>query len=89
MYRFQLKNINFQLFNYMIQRQINFQQFNYLIQRRIQGGGGGGYRVPDPLENHKWLYVSIEILVRTPLGNQLDPASPGWSVPYSVKYNDD
>ena len=37
------------------------------------GGGGGG---PDPpCKNHKLLYVSFEILVRTLLEKQLDPSN--------------
>ena len=40
-----------------------------------------------PLEDHKLLYVSLEILVRTPLEKQLGPiASGGRSVWPSVKY---
>ena len=45
-----------------------------------------------PLENHNWLQVSLEILVRTPLEKQLDHLGPiasrGRSVRPSVKYVD-
>ena len=37
----------------------------------FSGGGGRGSGSP-PLENHKWLYVSLEILVRAPIEMQLD-----------------
>ena len=39
------------------------------------GGSREGAGGPDPLsqENHKWLKVSLEILVQTPLKKQLDP----------------
>ena len=37
-----------------------------------RGGWGRGSGAPS-LENHKWLYVSLEILVRTHLQKQLDP----------------
>ena len=48
------------------------------MSRSRQVGGGGGDREsgPHPLENHKWLYVSLEILVGTPLEKQLDPVGP-------------
>ena len=53
----------------------------------------GGQDFPDSLENHKWLYVSLEILVQTPLEKQLDPfgpiASRGRFALPSVKYVDD
>ena len=32
----------------------------------VEKGGGGGMGVRTPLENHKWLLVSSEILVQTP-----------------------
>ena len=35
--------------------------------------GTNGPDPPQPLENHKLLYVSLEVLVRTPLEKQLDP----------------
>ena len=45
------------------------------------------------LEDHKWLKVSLEILVQTPLEKQLDPMGPiasrGRFVRPSVKYVDD
>ena len=56
-------------------------------------GRGGGQGVRTPLENHKLLYISLEILVRIPLEKQFDPSGPtaswGRSVWPSVKYNDD
>ena len=56
----------------------------------IPRGGIGG---PDPpMENHKLLYVCLEIIVWTPLKKQLDPrgliASRGSSIWPSVKYVD-
>ena len=54
------------------------------------GGGGRGYGLPSPLGNHKLLYVSLEILVRTLLEKQLDPiASRGRSVWPPVIYVDE
>ena len=51
-------------------------------------GGGNGSR--PHLENHKLLYVSLEILVRTPLEKQLDTWCPiafqGRPVQPSVRY---
>ena len=54
------------------------------------GGRGSAPR----LENHKWLYVSLEILVRTPLEKQLDPSGPifaslGRSIRHPMKNVDD
>ena len=49
------------------------------IQRGGEGGRGAGYS-----ENHKRLYVSLDILVQTTLEKQLDPSGPiasrGWYV---------
>ena len=39
----------------------------------VDAGGGGGRVSGRSLENHSWLNISLEILVRTPLENQLDP----------------
>ena len=55
------------------------------------GGSRGGQGVrPFPLEYHKLLYVSLEILERTPFQKQLDPLGPvasrGRFVRSSVKY---
>ena len=36
----------------------------------------GGRDGLDPLENHKWLFVSLEIVVRTPHEKQLDLSGP-------------
>ena len=61
-----------------------------MYERILKGGGGGGggmWSGPPPLEDHKLLYVSLEILVRTPLEKRLGPiASGGRSVWPSVKY---
>ena len=44
---------------------------------RFQGSGtGGGCLSNLPLENNRWLQVSLEIMVRTTLEKQLDSASP-------------
>ena len=52
---------------------------------------GGRGPDPTPMENHKWQYVSLEILVRTHLEKQLDPlgltATRGRSVRSSGKIN--
>ena len=40
----------------------------------VEGGGRG--LDPTPMENHKWQYVSLKILVRTHLEKQLDPLGP-------------
>ena len=56
------------------------------------GGGGGGGGLRTPLENHTLLYVSLQILVRTPIEKQLDPSGPiasrVRSIRPSVKYVD-
>ena len=57
----------------------------------FRGGWGIG---PNPLfGNHKLVYVSLEILVWTPLEKRFDPlcpiASRGRSIRFSVKYVDD
>ena len=36
--------------------------------------GGGGVGVLDSLENHKWLWVSLENLAWTPFEKQFDPS---------------
>ena len=56
---------------------------------------GGGQRVLTPLENHKLLFVSLEILVRVPLEKKVNPieaigpiASKRRTLLPSVKYVD-
>ena len=57
------------------------------------GGSRRGTGGPDLLKMKYWLYVSLEILVRTPLEKQLDPLGPITSrwrfVRPSVKYTGD
>ena len=69
-------------------------QTSLISHGRIQRGGGGGRGSgPSILENHKWLKISLELLVRIPLERRLDPSGPvasrlrnfEWS---SVKYVD-
>ena len=48
---------------------IILEDLPYKFMGRSRGGAQG---VWTPLENHKWLYVSLEILVRTFLVKQLD-----------------
>ena len=57
-----------------------------------RGGGGRGLYPPN-LDNHMWLYASLETLVRISLEKLLGPWGPipsqGWSVRPSLKYVDD
>ena len=60
---------------------------------QTMGGSRGGRGSGPSLENHKLLFVSLEILARTSLKEQLDPLGPiasrGRSVRPYVKYVDD
>ena len=38
--------------------------------------GRQGTGPPPPLENHKWLYVSLEVLIRSPLKKLLETLGP-------------
>ena len=44
-----------------------------LIENVMGGSRRGGGLDPSPLENHRWLSVSLEILVQTPLGEAIGP----------------
>ena len=46
-----------------------------------------GPRGSRPLENYKWLYVYLGILVRTPHEKQLDPRGPNASGGRSLRPN--
>ena len=49
-----------------------------------RGGGGSGFG-PYLLDNHKWLYVSLEFLVRITLEKRLGPSGPIASWERSVR----
>ena len=67
-------NFNVILADFMQNYDISPKSRQYHMRgSRWLGVGGGGL---DPLENHKWLKIFLEILVRTPLEKQLDPLGP-------------
>ena len=61
-------------------------EYRVLAEVRIPLTCGEG---PHTLENHKWLYVSLEILVRPPRKMIGPLASRERSVRHSLKYVDD
>ena len=63
-----------------------------IMVRPVMGGSNRGTKMGEggqtPLKNHKWLKVSLENLVRTPLEKQLDSLSTIASRGRSVQYVD-
>ena len=50
---------------------------SFLTSRPDVGEGLGWTVRPNPLENHKWLYDSLKILVRSPIEKKLDSTIEG------------